>query len=142
MEDKLIKKIAWNVYNSCIAGKGYEHLATIEDLIHFGVIGYLDAERKFDKEKGGNWDHYVSTRIHGEIVSGIRKLPQIRLPQEQWAKVKELGRVRQEMEIVDGNAVDQVVAQKLNWDLKKIDNVAGMIPRLCSVDTEGQDDNG
>jgi RNA polymerase sigma factor (sigma-70 family) len=140
MEDKLIKKIAWKVYNSCIAGRGYEHLATIEDLIHFGVIGYLDAEQKYSKEKGGNWNHYVSTRIHGEIISGVRKLPQIRLPQEQWAKVKDLGQARQELEMLEGEATGQAVAQKLNWDLKKIDGVAGMVPRLCLVDTGGQDD--
>lgn len=139
MEDKLIKKIAWKIYNSCIAGKGYEHLATVEDLIHFGVIGYLDAKKKYSSEKGGDWSHYVSTRIHGEIISGVRKLPQIRLPQEQWAKVKDLGRIKQEMEAMEGDAADQLVAQKLNWDLKKVDSVAGMVPRLCPVDTGGQD---
>ena len=44
----------------------------IEDLVHYGVLGLLDACEKFDAEKGVKFKTYAETRIRGAILDGMR----------------------------------------------------------------------
>lgn len=44
----------------------------LNDLINYGVIGLLDACRKFDPEKGVKFKTYAETRIRGAILDGMR----------------------------------------------------------------------
>ncbi|OGN28815.1 MAG: hypothetical protein A3A33_03485 [Candidatus Yanofskybacteria bacterium RIFCSPLOWO2_01_FULL_49_25] len=44
----------------------------VEDLVHYGVIGLLDACEKFDASKGVKFKAYAETRIRGAILDGMR----------------------------------------------------------------------
>src|SRR5438477_3379613 len=44
----------------------------LNDLVNYGVIGLLDACKKFDASKGVKFKTYAETRIRGAILDGMR----------------------------------------------------------------------
>lgn len=46
----------------------------LEDLIHFGVLGLLDAARKYQPDREVQFKTYAELRIKGAIVDGLREL--------------------------------------------------------------------
>jgi RNA polymerase sigma factor for flagellar operon FliA len=44
----------------------------IEDLVHYGVLGLLDACEKYNADKGVKFKTYAETRIRGAILDGLR----------------------------------------------------------------------
>jgi len=44
----------------------------LNDLVNYGVIGLLDACRKYDESKGVKFKTYAETRIRGAILDGMR----------------------------------------------------------------------
>jgi RNA polymerase sigma factor for flagellar operon FliA len=46
----------------------------IEDLVHDGVVGLLDAADRFDPDRGVQFRTYAETRIRGAILDGLRRL--------------------------------------------------------------------
>lgn len=45
----------------------------LEDLIHDGILGLLDATEKFDPSRGTRFSTYAETRIRGAILDGLRQ---------------------------------------------------------------------
>jgi RNA polymerase sigma factor FliA len=45
----------------------------IEDLIHDGILGLLDATWKFDPSRGTRFSTYAETRVRGAILDGLRR---------------------------------------------------------------------
>ncbi|MBS1767157.1 MAG: FliA/WhiG family RNA polymerase sigma factor [Acidobacteria bacterium] len=46
----------------------------LDDLIHFGVLGLLDAARKYQPDREVQFKTYAELRIKGAIVDGLREL--------------------------------------------------------------------
>lgn len=62
----LVKKIAWH-----LMGKLPDSVQ-IDDLIQAGLIGLLDAARKFEADKGAVFETYASIRIRGSMLDEVR----------------------------------------------------------------------
>jgi RNA polymerase sigma factor for flagellar operon FliA len=45
----------------------------IEDLIHDGILGLLDAAEKYDPSRGTRFTTYAETRVRGAILDGLRR---------------------------------------------------------------------
>src|SRR5580692_8588490 len=45
-----------------------------EDLVHAGILGLMDAARKFEPSKNVKLKHYAEIRIRGAILDGWRPL--------------------------------------------------------------------
>ena len=45
----------------------------LEDLIHAGIIGLIDAVRKFDPSKNVALKHYAKFRVRGAILDSLRE---------------------------------------------------------------------
>jgi RNA polymerase sigma factor for flagellar operon FliA len=45
----------------------------LEDLIHDGILGLLDATEKFDPSRGTRFSTYAETRVRGAILDGLRQ---------------------------------------------------------------------
>ncbi len=45
----------------------------LNDLVQAGMVGLLDAAKKFDDSKGGSFATYAGIRIHGSIIDDLRK---------------------------------------------------------------------
>ncbi len=46
----------------------------LDDLVHFGVLGLLDAARKYQPDREVQFKTYAELRIKGAIVDGLREL--------------------------------------------------------------------
>lgn len=45
----------------------------VEDLIQAGMLGLLEAARKFDHGKGASFETYAGIRIRGAMLDDVRK---------------------------------------------------------------------
>ncbi|MCK5505453.1 MAG: sigma-70 family RNA polymerase sigma factor, partial [Thermodesulfovibrionia bacterium] len=135
-ETGVVRKIAREVYkNHCPANNSGS--LTIEDLYHYGLTGLLESKRNFDPTKKIPFLAFAALRIRGAMIDSIRKIPVIRLPQEQQQKVKELEQVRLEIIKTEGKADIDTIAQKLGWTIHEIHKVMNLTPSL--VVTESTD---
>ncbi len=72
-EEKLVKKHRLLVKNIAykISLKLPKSIA-LDDLIQDGMIGLLDAAKKYDSSLGSSFETYASIRIRGNILDGLR----------------------------------------------------------------------
>ena len=62
----IVKNIASKYYTDKI-GLDYE------DLVSYGVMGLIDARKKFDESRGVKFSTYASIRVSSFIIDEIRK---------------------------------------------------------------------
>ena len=63
----LVKRIAYHMLGRLPAS------VQVEDLIQAGMIGLLEAAKKFDASKGASFDTFVGIRIRGAMLDDLRK---------------------------------------------------------------------
>ncbi|MFA5677925.1 MAG: RNA polymerase sigma factor FliA [Pseudomonas sp.] len=63
----LVKRIAYHMLARLPAS------VQVEDLIQAGMIGLLEASRKFDHSKGASFETYAGIRIRGAMLDDVRK---------------------------------------------------------------------
>ena len=88
----------------------------LEDLVHTGVLGLIEAVGRYDPSKGTRFDTYASLRIKGAILDELRNL--------DWAsrnlrqKIKEVENAYETMEMKLGRPPNEdEVADNLNMPL-------------------------
>jgi len=120
---KLVKIIALKILSRVPAG------IELDDLIHTGILGLIDAVNKFDPSKKVKFTTYASLRIRGSILDELRNL--------DWAsrglrtKIKEVESVYKKLEQKLGRpAKDDEVAKELKMNIddfyKLLDNSRGI----------------
>ena len=62
----LVKIIALKIAKRIPAG------IELEDLVHSGILGLIDAAKKFNPEKKAQFKTYASLRIRGSIIDELR----------------------------------------------------------------------
>lgn len=114
------KQVLDNLYIvKIIASKLYARIPSgieLEDLVHSGILGLIDAVRKYDPTKGTRFPTYASLRIRGAILDELRNM--------DWAsrslrqKIKEVEGAFQALESKLGRAPnEEEVAKSLNMSL-------------------------
>jgi len=106
----IVKIIASKLYARIPAG------IELEDLVHIGVLGLIDAVERYDPAKGTRFATYASLRIKGAILDELRNL--------DWAsrslrqKIKEVENAYETMEMKLGRPpAEDEVADSLNMSL-------------------------
>lgn len=66
-----------------------------DDLYSAGLVGLLDAVRRFDPTCGCSFEHYARTRIRGAILDELRRLDWV--PRSVHEKAKKVAAVMQEL---------------------------------------------
>jgi RNA polymerase sigma factor for flagellar operon FliA len=98
-----------------------EHLppnVDVDDLIGAGMMGLLDAVRKFDARKHVKLENYARHRIRGAILDGLRSLDTA--SRDMRRKAKKAERVYRELEMKLGRPVrDDEMAAAMQVSLKK-----------------------
>lgn len=101
-----------------------------EDVYHTGVLGLIDALKKFDPRKRVQIQSYMKFRIRGAILDGLRELDwgprELRKNARQIERVEqglraELGRHPSETEIAAGMGVSLVQLQHMVGELRGLD---------------------
>ncbi|MCP4152381.1 MAG: FliA/WhiG family RNA polymerase sigma factor [bacterium] len=107
---KIVKIIASRVYSRIPAG------IEMDDLVHTGILGLIDAVRKYDPTRGTKFSTYASLRIRGAILDELRNL--------DWAsrslrqKIKEVENAFESLEIKMGRPPkEEEVADSLHMSL-------------------------
>lgn len=107
---------------------------SVEDLYQSGLIGLMDAAKRFDHSKGASFETYASIRIRGAMVDEVRK--------GEWAprSVHRNGRriqeaIRQVEQRTGNDASDREIADELGVDLDEYHRMLqdSMATRLFSL---------
>lgn len=116
----------------------------LDDLIQSGMIGLLEAARKYDVSKGASFETYAGIRIRGSMLDEIRRGDWA--PRSVHRKSREVAAAVKSVEMRTGSdAKDHEVAEELGIDLEAyytiLQDASGS--RLFSFDdlTEGGDDS-
>jgi len=114
-------------------GTGHRASEVQDDLYHYGIIGLLEAKKRFDRSKNIPFAVFAVMRVRGAMIDHLRKKPVIRLPQLVRRKVKELQQARHELAQSRGDVTDELVAEKLGWSLRKLQEVETTTPSVFSL---------
>ncbi len=113
-----------------------------DDLVQSGMIGLLDAARKYDQSKGASFETYAGIRIQGAMLDEVRKGDWT--PRSVHRKSRDVAKAIQRIESRTGrHATDKEIAAELKTDLGAyfhiLQDAAGT--RLFSFDeiSEGAD---
>ncbi len=113
------------------------------DLQHYGIIGLLEAKKKYDPTKGVPWLAFAAYRVRGAMMDQVRKLPMIRIPQEAQQKVKALKEARRELEIQTGQVTTEGLAANLGWTINEVHQVAALpVSMQVASTTDDRGDEG
>lgn len=118
----------------------------LEDLVHAGVVGLIDALHKFDRGKHVQFGSYAKFRIRGAILDSLREMDwsprdlrrQSRRVEEAHNKLRaELGRSPTEPELAKEMGINLAELQKL---LGEINNLEIGSLRVVSPDDGKEED--
>ncbi len=106
----LVKRIAYHMLARLPAS------VQVEDLIQAGMIGLLEAAKKFDAGKGASFETFVGIRIRGAMLDEVRKGDWA--PRSVHRNTRMVSEAVREVEMRTGrDATDREVAQELGVDL-------------------------
>lgn len=103
---------------------------SLEDLVHSGVIGLIDAVHKFDPQKNVQFKSYAKFRIRGAILDSLRELDWSprdvrkkarRLEETHLALRQRLGRDASEQELAEAMKMSVAELEQLLADLRGLD---------------------
>ena len=69
--DRLVLEHLWLVEK---IARGFQGPVEMDDLVHEGIMGLMDAVTKFDPSRGVHFSSYASYRIRGSIIDALREL--------------------------------------------------------------------
>ncbi|MGA2080240.1 MAG: FliA/WhiG family RNA polymerase sigma factor [Holophaga sp.] len=91
----------------------------VDDLIHSGILGLLDAVKKFEPDRNVKFKTYAEQRIRGAILDGLRDLDWV--PRSLRRKKKDIETAYHELEQRQGRAAtDEEVAAHLGMTLEEL----------------------
>jgi len=112
----------------------------LEDLIHAGVLGLMDAVEKFNPARNVQLKCYAQFRIRGAIMDSLREMDWC--PRNLRRQAKRVGQARSELEARLGRAPsEQEVAAELNMELGELQQLLGDLVALepCSTPTDASE---
>jgi RNA polymerase sigma factor FliA len=90
----------------------------LEDLVHAGVIGLIDALNKFDRSKHVQFGSYAKFRIRGAILDSLREMDWG--PRELRRKARRVEEAERKLSLELSRAPTEVeVAKELNLELRE-----------------------
>ena len=115
----------------------------VDDLIHSGILGLMDAVKKFEPDRNIKFKTYAEQRIRGAILDGLRELDWV--PRSLRRKKKDIENAYHLLEQQFGRAAtDEEVADTLGLSLeelnKSLDELKGVT--LGTFMDAGEDGEG
>ncbi|GAB1258070.1 RNA polymerase sigma factor FliA [Aurantivibrio plasticivorans] len=113
----------------------------VEDLIQAGMIGLLEASKKYDASKGASFETYAGIRIRGAIVDEMRRGDWV--PRSVHRNSRKISDAINAVEARTGrDATDQEVAEELGMELEEYHSILhdSVSSRLYSFDEAYNED--
>lgn len=112
MHAPMVKRIAHH-----LKGKLPGHIL-IEDLIQAGMIGLLEASKKYDTSKGASFETYAGIRIRGNMLDEVRRNDWV--PRSVYRNSRLISEAIKKVENKTGrDAKDQEVADQLGVSIEE-----------------------
>ena len=110
LHESLVKRIAFHLMSRLPAS------VQADDLIQAGMIGLIEASRKFDPEQGASFETYAGIRIRGSMLDEIRRTDWT--PRSVHRKAREVAEAVRRIENEKGrDARDVEVASAMGLEL-------------------------
>ncbi len=149
-EKSAAKSLTMNVEDYALLVKRIAHhmmarmppCVQVEDLIQAGMIGLLEASKKYDASKGASFETYAGIRIRGAIVDEMRRGDWV--PRSVHRNGRRIADAIASIEARTGNdANDQDVADELEMSLEDYHNILNdsVSCRLYSFEETYTEDN-
>lgn len=132
-EARLVKNIARQVFNR-YCPKGDSGSFTMEDLLHYGIIGLLKAKNNYKKDMNVPFLGYAAIRIRGEVMDAVRKSPLVKIPQEKRKQYNILARARNALLNQGKIPNTRDLARYLGWDEDSVIRVETHTAPVTSLD--------
>ncbi len=111
-----VKRIAHH-----LKGRLPQHVM-LEDLIQSGMIGLLEALRRFDETKGASFETYASIRIRGHMLDEVRRNDWV--PRSVYRHSRQVSEAIRQIENQSGrDAKDHEVAHLLGISVKEYHDI-------------------
>ena len=110
--EQLVKRIAFHLMSRLPAS------VQVDDLIQAGMIGLIEASRKFDPEQGASFETYAGIRIRGSMLDEIRRTDWT--PRSVHSKARDVAEAVRKIENEKGrDARDVEVAAVMGLELQE-----------------------
>lgn len=121
----IVKNIASKYYTDKI---GLEY----EDLVSYGVMGLIDATKKFDDKRGVKFSTYASIRISSYIIDEIRKYSPI--SRTYVSKIKEYNKCVDDLQnkFLRKPSIDEI-ADYMNISKKDVSNIRNKMANSSNI---------
>ncbi|KFD41134.1 hypothetical protein HX99_05040 [Peptococcaceae bacterium SCADC1_2_3] len=96
-----------------------------EDLESCGVMGLLEALKKFNPEKGVNFTSFAKLRIKGAMIDEIRRLSWV--PRRLWSQINKVEQAKKELALNEEDVNDQRIAAKTGLSLDDLKKINGYV---------------
>lgn len=113
----------------------------LDDLIQAGMIGLIEASRKYDNSRGASFETYAGIRIRGSIVDEVRKGDWV--PRSVHRNARRISETISELEARLGrDAKDSEVATAMGIDLDEYHSMSqdALSGRLFSIEESFAED--
>jgi RNA polymerase sigma factor for flagellar operon FliA len=112
----LVRKIAYHLKGRLPAN------IIVDDLIQSGMIGLLEAAKKYDATQGASFETYASIRIRGAMLDDVRKNDWA--PRSVHRNSRKVAEVVRKIENEKGrDARDNEIAEALDMDLNEYNHI-------------------
>jgi RNA polymerase sigma factor for flagellar operon FliA len=112
LHESLVKRIAYHLMSRLPAS------VQADDLVQAGMIGLIEASRKFDPEQGASFETYAGIRIRGAMLDEIRRTDWT--PRSVHRKAREVAEAVRKIENEKGrDARDVEVAKVMGLELNE-----------------------
>lgn len=113
----------------------------VDDLIQAGMIGLLEAAKKFDASQGASFETYAGIRIRGSIIDEMRRGDWV--PRSVHRNSRKINETIQQLEASLGrDATNAEVADAMGMDINEYHAISHDVVcgRLFSIDESPHDD--
>ncbi len=132
-ECRLLERVATRCFLAYL-NSGHGDAFSKEDFLHQGLIGLLEARKRYDPERGVSFVAFAERRVFGSIQDWLRKLPTVAVPQRKWQDWRRLQQA--EEEAAEAEDPREAVLEALGWDQEKVEEVRGYAPQMVFLDQQ------
>lgn len=132
----MVRRVAYRMV------KRFPRCVDVEDLVHIGLLGLIEAVERFDDRRAPSFAGYARMRVQGAIIDEMRKTDWV--PRSVRDRAKKLRQAREELVERLGRAPDHAeLAQFIGVDEDRLNELIRTADVRTLVSTEeGDDDEG
>lgn len=106
-----------------------------DDLFSIGIIGLIDALKKYDDKKGTSFETYAHIRVRGAIIDELRKLGKV--SRNRIDKLNNYYREKEELEIsLMRTPTEAEICEKMNMEKKDLFEIHETVNDLSNISLE------